>query len=142
MALPSVTLVGRITQDATLKQTNSGKYVTTLRIACNDRKKDEAGNWVDGDSVFIDVTVWRAAEAVAKLPKGTEVLAIGTLKQRSYEKDGQQRTAYEVVADFIGSALRDAANQTTGFAQVNTTPAASDPWATPLTAPAADNAPF
>lgn len=142
MALPNVTLVGRLAADPTLRQTNSGKYVTTLRVACNDRKKDDQGNWVDGDSVFIDVTVWRAAEAVSKLAKGTEVLAVGTLKQRTYEKDGQQRTAYEIVADYIGTALRDASGGTSGFAQVGNTPAASDPWATPMSTPADDQAPF
>jgi single-strand DNA-binding protein len=134
MALPNVSLVGRITAEPNLRFTNNGKPWCTVRVACNDRKKDANGNWVDGESVFIDITVWRAAESVSRLAKGAEVLVVGTLRQRDYEtKEGEKRSGYEIVAEYIGSALRDANNNTTGFAPVASS-TDSDLWATPMTA--------
>lgn len=131
MALPTITIVGNLTAEPELRFTNSGKPVTNLRVACNERKKNEAGEWVDGESVFLDVTVWRNAEAVSRVARGTKVLIIGTLRQNDYEKDGVKIKAYRVNADHVATALADARGETSGFTAVPS--ADADLWATPAT---------
>lgn len=117
MPLPQITLVGNLTADPELRFTQAGKAWATLRLACNDRTKNDQGEWVDGETTFIDVVTWRAAEAVnSTLAKGSRVLVTGTLKQRDYQTaSGEKRTAYQVNVDFIGQAMVDKTGQTSGF---------------------------
>lgn len=119
MPLPQVTLTGNLTADPELRYTQSGKGVVNLRVASSERKKTEAGEWVDGDTTFLNVTSWNNAEAIAnQLKKGNRVTITGVLKQRDYEtKTGERQTAYEVNADSVAIAIRD---------QVTTAPAASN----------------
>lgn len=127
MALPNITLIGNLVADPELRHTQAGKPVVTLRVACNDRKKNDAGEWVDGESVFLDVTSWRSPEAInTQLSKGSKVLIVGTLRQDNYEKDGQKRTSYKVIADEIASLIYDRNGQISGSTSIT-----SDPWATP-----------
>lgn len=126
MPLPTITIVGNLTSDPELRWTQSGKAVVNFRIACNDRKKDEAGNWVDGDTTFLDVTSWRAPSAIADTcKKGSKVVVFGTLKQRTYEtKDGNSKTVYEVVAEEVATLLYDKTGQVTGSQSITQV----DPW--------------
>lgn len=127
MPLPTITVIGNLTADPELRFTNSGKAVVSLRIACNDRRKNDAGEWVDGDTTYLDAVSWNAAEQIAnELKKGQRIIVTGALKQRDYEtKSGEKRTAYEVTADGVAPIIRDNASRPTAPA---TTPA-SDPWA-------------
>ena len=103
MALPNITASGNIVADPELRYTNGGKAVASFRIACNSKRKDQQGNWVDGDTTFLSVSVWEGlAENVAsQLTKGQRVNVSGRLTQREYEKDGQKRTVYEVRTDDV-----------------------------------------
>jgi single-strand DNA-binding protein len=65
MPLPSITLIGNLTADPELRFTNAGKPWVTFTIAANERRKTETGEWVDGDTCFMDVTSWRSAEQQA-----------------------------------------------------------------------------
>lgn len=100
-----VILMGHLTRDPELKQTNSGESVTTFSLAVNRTGKN-------GECDFFDITAWRkTAELVASyLKKGAPVLVCGKLQNRSYtDKQGTKRTVTEVVADevaFIGSNER------------------------------------
>jgi single-strand DNA-binding protein len=109
MPLPIITLTGNLTQDPELRFTTTGKAVASLRVACSERKKDAAGQWVDGDKVFLSVNVWNdTAENVTKTVfKGDTVIITGKFKQRSYTaKDGTEKTIFEVEADSVGAELR------------------------------------
>ncbi|MFL5780388.1 MAG: single-stranded DNA-binding protein, partial [Thermoleophilaceae bacterium] len=66
-----VVMTGNLTRDPELRHTGGGTPVCSLRIACNTRRRDEAGNWTDKPNYF-DVTVWGAqGENCAKfLSKG------------------------------------------------------------------------
>ena len=87
--------------------------------------------------------MWRQyAENVAEsLTKGTRVIVIGRLKQRSYEtREGEKRTVYEVDIDDIGPALRYATAKIQRPSRGSSTdagPAAAggagggDPWGAP-----------
>jgi single-strand DNA-binding protein len=108
MAMTAVTIVGNITRDPDLKFTGSGLAMCTFGLAVNNRRKDERGEWVDGDPSFYDVVCWRqlAENVTESLPKGTSVIVTGKLRQRSWEADdGTKRSKVEVQADHVGPAL-------------------------------------
>jgi len=114
MAMTTCTIVGNLTRDPELKFTSSGLAMGTFGLAVNNRKRDEAGNWVDGDPSFYDVVCWRnLAENVAEsLTKGATVIVVGKLRQRSWETDdGSKRSKIEVNADHVGPALNYATAQ-------------------------------
>lgn len=93
----NISLVGRLTADPELKQTQSGISVTSFSIAV-----DRPGSQDTTD--FIPVVAWRQnGEFVAKYcRKGQRIGLTGKLTSRKYEdRDGNKRTAYEVVADRV-----------------------------------------
>jgi single-strand DNA-binding protein len=110
MSLPTLTGVGRLTDDPELRYTSSGKAVCKVRLAFSDRKKNEqTGQWEDGDKAYIDASVWGdEAEHVAEsLSRGIEVMVSGKFKQREYEaKDGTKRTVYELAFATVAPTLR------------------------------------
>jgi single-strand DNA-binding protein len=103
-----VTIDGNLVAEPELRFIPSGDAVVKLRVASNERKKDANGEWVNVDSVFLDVSAWRdlAEGAAETLKKGSRVVITGKLKQREYQKDGQTRIAFEVSADEITTSVR------------------------------------
>jgi single-strand DNA-binding protein len=103
-----VVMTGNLTRDPELRSTNSGTPVCGMRIACNTRRKDGSGNWVDKPNYF-DVTVWGAQgeNCSQYLSKGRPVAIDGRLEWREFtDKEGNNRQAIEIVADsvqFLGS---------------------------------------
>lgn len=109
ITLPTVTVVGTLTADPELRYTPSGAAVANFTIACNDRKKNpQTGEWEDGDATFLRGQIWRDyAEHVAEsLQRGQRVIAIGQLRQRQYDKDGETRTVFELDAEEIAPSLK------------------------------------
>jgi single-strand DNA-binding protein len=107
MSLPTLTGVGRLTADPELRFTSSGTAVCKVSIAFNARRKNDRGEWEDGDSYFAYGTAFnKLAENLAEsLSKGTEVNVTGRLKTRQYEKDGEKRSVVELLIDAIGPNL-------------------------------------
>ena len=104
-----VVLTGNLTRDPELRALPSGTSVCSLRVACNTRRKDASGQWVDKPNYF-DVTVWGAqGENCAQyLSKGRPVAVDGRLEWREWEaKDGSgKRQSVDIIADsvqFLGS---------------------------------------
>ena len=101
-----VILIGNMTSDPETKQTTSGVAVCSFTIAVN-RKFTKNNNEQSVD--FINVVAWRnQAEFVGRyFKKGKPILVCGQLQTRSWtDKDGNKRTATEVVADeisFVGN---------------------------------------
>jgi len=95
-----VILVGNVTRDVELKYTQSSLAVTELGLAVNDRRKNQAGEWVE-ETTFVDVTLWgRTAEIAGEyLGKGSSVLIEGRLKLDTWEKEGQKRSKLRVVGE-------------------------------------------
>lgn len=109
MSLPTIAFEGTLTADPDLRFTKAGLPVCTMRVAVNDRKQDEKGNWVNGDAVFFTVTSWRkmAENAAESLRKGDLVVVNGRMKVTTWEdKDGKERTTQEVDALSLGLSLR------------------------------------
>lgn len=108
----SVILTGRFTADPELKTTVSGISVTSFNVAVNRPKRKDEEQQTD----FITVVAWRqTAELITKhFRKGNLIGIEGSIQTRKYEdRDGNRRTAFEVVADRVHflEAKRDSAQQ-------------------------------
>ncbi|AFU62183.1 ssDNA binding protein [Streptomyces phage SV1] len=106
-----ITVVGNVVADPELRFTPAGAAVANFRLASTPRTFDRTANeWRDGETLFLSVSVWRQqAENVAgSIHRGDRVIVVGTLAQRTYEKDGERRASYEVKAEEVGPALKNA----------------------------------
>ena len=95
-----VILLGNVTRDIEVKYLQSGMAVTEIGLAVNDRRKNQAGEWVE-ETTFVDVTLWgRTAEVAGEyLSKGSPVLIEGRLKLDQWEKDGQKHSKLRVTGE-------------------------------------------
>jgi single-strand DNA-binding protein len=110
----TVTLVGNITDDPELRFTPSGRPVANFTIAVNRRYKNQEGNWEDKLDGFFRCSCWAdMAENVAEsLTKGSRVMIVGRLQQRSWDdQEGNKRSTVEVQVDEVGPSLRWATAQ-------------------------------
>ncbi len=110
----AVTLVGNLTDDPELRYTPSGLAVANFSIAVNKRKREDDGTYSDSLDGFFRCSCWREmAESVAEsCAKGTRVIVVGRLHQRSWETtEGQKRYEIEVAVDEVGPSLRWATAQ-------------------------------
>ena len=110
--LNKVVIMGRLARDPELRRTQSGVSVTSFRIACNRDFKPQGG---EAETDWIDIVAWRnTAEFVSKyFQKGRVAIVEGRLQTRDWtDKDGNKRTAVEVVADniYFGDSKRDGGN--------------------------------
>lgn len=95
-----VILGGRLTSDPELKQTNSGTFVCTFRVAIERRYHKDDEQTTD----FINVIAWRQrAEFVSRyFRKGSSICIVGSIQSRSWtDQQGNKRYATDVVADEI-----------------------------------------
>ena len=102
-AINRVVLVGRLTRDPEMRGLPSGTSVCGLRIACNSRRKDAAGEYAEKPN-FFDVDVYgAAAESVGRYThQGSRVAVDGRLEWREWEApDQHRRQAVSVVADTV-----------------------------------------
>jgi single-strand DNA-binding protein len=129
----TLTIVGNLTADPELRFTPSGAGVASFTVASTPRTfHKEQNRWVDGDTLFMRCSVWRAtAENVAEsLRKGTRVIVTGRLVSRSYEtREGEKRTVTEMQVDDIGASLKMATVKVNKAARRNDGTTGSDPWA-------------
>ena len=97
--LNSVTLMGRLVADPELRQTASGVSVVSFRLAV---ERNYAPQGQERQADFISCVAWRqTAEVIGKyFTKGRMIAVEGSLQSRNYEdKNGQKRTAIEVIVD-------------------------------------------
>ena len=95
-----VVLTGRLTADPELKTTPNGVSVTSFSIAVERRYKQGEERQAD----FINIVAWRSsAEFICKyFKKGSMIGIEGSIQTRKYQdKDGNNRTAFEVVANNV-----------------------------------------
>lgn len=99
--LNRVCLMGRLTRDPELRQTQNGVSVTTFTLAVDRNYQADKNN---RQADFINIVAWRhTAEFAEKyFTKGQLAAVEGSIQTRSYQdKDGNSRTAFEVVADQV-----------------------------------------
>ncbi|MEV0110605.1 single-stranded DNA-binding protein [Nocardia sp. NPDC050799] len=103
---------GNLAADVELKFTPAGYAVANFTVVSTPRYFDRAaGEYRDGEPVFTRCTAWRqTAENLAEsLRRGSRVIVVGRLKQRSWQtSDGQNRSITELDVDDVGPSLRNA----------------------------------
>lgn len=100
--LNHITIMGRLTRDPEIRQTQGGTPVTSFSLAVERDFKEKGSDERATD--FIDVTAWRsAAEFVGKyFAKGRMVVVDGRLQMREWtDKEGNKRRSFEVVAEHV-----------------------------------------
>ena len=108
--LNKIFLQGRLCKDPELRHTQSGTAVASFTLAVDRDFKDKNSGETATD--WISCTAWKGtAEFVTRyFQKGRMAIVEGRLQSRKYtDKDGNNRTAYEVVASsvYFGDSKRD-----------------------------------
>jgi single-strand DNA-binding protein len=88
---PDSVLVGRLTADPQLRQTQNGKAITSLRVAVQETDPQQ----------YIDIVCFgRTAEVCCQyLKRGRRVQATGRQQERAWiDRDGNPRVSAEIVA--------------------------------------------
>jgi single-strand DNA-binding protein len=101
MTEAAVSFAGNLTDNPELRHTEAGIARVTCRVAVSGRREQEAS--------FFTVVVWRdqAEHAAQSLSRGSRVVVVGRLQQRSWTaEDGSARSTVEVVAEELGPSLR------------------------------------
>lgn len=138
-----VVLTGRLTADPELKTTPNGTNVTSFSIAVERRYRSGEERQTD----FINIVAWRQrAEFVSKWFKKGQLVAVdGSIQTRRYtDKDGNNRTAFEVVANNVHFAeKRDASAAAGSFQEQQAAPSFSNTDAEDFSSlPGDDDLPF
>src|SRR5512132_1849851 len=108
MTEAAVSFAGNLTDDPEVRYTEGGIARAMFRVAVSARREQEAS--------FFTVVVWRdqAEHAAQSLAKGSRVVVVGRLQQRSWTaEDGSARSTVEVLAEELGPSLRWATATTT-----------------------------
>jgi single-strand DNA-binding protein len=101
MTEAAVSFAGNLTEDPEVRYTEGGIARAVFRVAVSGRREQEAS--------FFTVVVWRdqAEHAAQSLSRGSRVVVVGRLQQRSWTAgDGSARSTVEVVAEELGASLR------------------------------------
>jgi single-strand DNA-binding protein len=101
MTEASVSFTGNLTDDPEVRYTQAGIARATFRVAVSGQREQEVS--------FFTVIVWRdqAEHAAQSLSKGSRVVVVGRLQQRTWTtEDGSARSTVEVVAEELGPSLR------------------------------------
>ncbi len=94
----NVILIGHATRDAELRHTQSGKPVSSIRLATNRTVNSQE------EAQFHSIVCWdRLAETTATyVKKGDPLYVEGRLQYRSFQdEEGKERGVAEIVADDV-----------------------------------------
>lgn len=104
-----ITRTGNLTEAPTLRNGDNGPY-TYARVAVSDRIRQEDGSYIDGPTVFYDVSVAgnRATNLVEAAQRSGNIRITFSGRYRVTEFRGEQgtRIQHEVHADEVGVSLR------------------------------------
>jgi single-strand DNA-binding protein len=101
MTEAAVSFAGNLTDDPEVRHTEGGIARAMFRVAVSGRREQEPS--------FFTVVVWRdqAEHAAQSLAKGSRVVVVGRLQQRSWTtEDGSARSVVEVVVEEVSPSLR------------------------------------
>lgn len=103
-----VTITGYVVYEPELKRVSGDNALINITIASTPSRYDKNTNgYVEGETMFIRGTAWRTlAENIAlTVRKGSLVIAQGKLVSKSYEKDGEKKTNFELDILELGLGL-------------------------------------
>jgi single-strand DNA-binding protein len=110
MSQTQATLVGTVISDPYRRHTADGSAFIKFRMACNECRLDKATQeWVDGESLFVDVTCWRrlVKGVGAGIGKGDPVIVVGRLYTHEWTdaKTDSRRSSLQLDANAVGPDL-------------------------------------
>lgn len=114
MPVNTVSLVGRLVADPTVKEVgNDNITLCQFTIAVDKRGKDAGTN-------FIDCTAWKGiGNTIGQyFKKGSQIGISGHLNQETWEKDGEKKTKLGVIVDdfsFLSSVEKKTPSEETGL---------------------------
>jgi single-strand DNA-binding protein len=85
-----MTVSGNLVSDVDFRVTPRGDALARFRVASTIKRYDRAsGQWLDGDTLYWNVTAWRRAaeNAAESLAKGHPVLVHGKVRQRTVDRE-------------------------------------------------------
>ena len=114
--LNDIKVMGRLTKDPDMRQTQNGTAVAGFTLAVDRDYKDQQGNKVTD---FFNIVCWKGtAELAGKyLTKGRLIVVSGRLETRDYtDKNGNKRRAYEIVCQnfYFGYSAKSQQSQNAG----------------------------
>jgi single-strand DNA-binding protein len=139
-----LTIIGNLTRDPELRNTQDGTSVCSFTVAVNRRqRRDPQGGQPEAD--FFRVTAWRQlAENCSKyLAKGRKVAVVGPVSVHTFTgNDGTTRASLEVTADDV--EFLSSRNEGEAAGGYNAAPAApsAEPQAASFTQVESDELPF
>jgi single-strand DNA-binding protein len=105
----TITLRGYVATEVRSTTADSGLAIANFRMCTTERRYDrEAGSWVDGQTNWYSVSLFRqlATNAAFSVHKGDRVIVTGRLKVRQWAlEDGRSGTSVDVDAESIGHDL-------------------------------------
>jgi single-strand DNA-binding protein len=98
-SLNRVTLLGHLGKDAEVKFTPSGIQVAQFSIATSRRWKDKNSQEWKEETDWHRCILWRCENVASYLLKGKQVFIEGSLRTRSYDKEGAKHYVTEITCD-------------------------------------------
>ena len=107
--LNQAVLVGRLTRDPEVIETENGNKVSNISLAIPRNYKNAEGVY---ETDFIDVTLWNGvAENTAEYCKKGDIVGVkGTIQADSFEKDGEKKHITKIIAEkltFLSSKAKE-----------------------------------
>lgn len=112
--MAQATIIGTLGKDPELKQSRDGRTTfAKFGVAWSERQKDATGNWDQGPTVWVQVTVFgRQAENIAQtLGKGDRAVVSGRLQPETWQSNQGEQTVMVMVADTVAPELTFASAQ-------------------------------
>ena len=102
------TFAGNVTRDVQLQHTQSGIAVANVDVAIAHRVKVGEKQWEDGETTYVQCTVWRelAEHCAESLSKGTPVVITGLVFEEKWERGDRSGIQKKCEVEEIGVSLR------------------------------------
>lgn len=105
-----ISLIGTIATDPVYTASDSKVPFLTFRLASNERRYDrETGNWVDGETNWYSVRLFRSLAENGKdsFHRGDRVVVMGRLRLREWTDDNDaKKISPDIDVDAIGHDVR------------------------------------
>ena len=124
MSLNKVLLIGRLGQAPIVRYMPNGDAVCNFSLATSEKFTDKSGNKAE-KTEWHNIVIYRKLAEIAGqyLKKGSQVYLEGRIQSRKYtDKNGVERTAYEIVCDEM--KMLDSKNTQGGHTQAYDAPPA------------------
>lgn len=107
MAKCEITVRGNMAADVDTKVSKAGKMYYSMRVGSTPSKKNAAGEWENGETMWFNVTAFEEMNPF-EFVKGTPVEVFGTFVFRTFTKrDGTMGISLDVVANKINRVVRE-----------------------------------